>query len=238
MGNIFQEVLDDAKGVEQKLLGPTYPYYKNIKTPSEIGMSGKGSISALGNDIDGLTEYVKVLVAGKSKASKTGQPLGNKFFLKTGAQCKDVDSGKKVDRYIYVNNVPDGNIPFISSGTGVSFTELEGLIPGALGDLGVLNPFTIMQSFLSGSTPDCEELTMETIDNNNNTSSETHYVTKIDIKNMPPCDFDDGKNPVTNVSCNEQFCNVMPDDPTALLYYFGLSLLILYIFYKLMLKSK
>ena len=32
MSDLFKEVLDDAKGVEEKLLGPTYPYYKNIKT--------------------------------------------------------------------------------------------------------------------------------------------------------------------------------------------------------------
>ena len=30
MSNIFQEVLTDAQGVEQRLLGPSYPYYKNI----------------------------------------------------------------------------------------------------------------------------------------------------------------------------------------------------------------
>ena len=51
MSNLFQEVLTDARGVEERLLGPTYPYYKNIKTPSEIGMSDKGTISALGKDI-------------------------------------------------------------------------------------------------------------------------------------------------------------------------------------------
>ena len=40
--NIFQEVLTNAKAAEEKYIGPDYPYYKYIKTPSEIGMSGKG----------------------------------------------------------------------------------------------------------------------------------------------------------------------------------------------------
>ena len=43
-------------------------------------------------------------------ASKVNGPMGNKFFLKTGAKCKDTQSGKKVDRFMYVNNVPDGQI--------------------------------------------------------------------------------------------------------------------------------
>jgi len=50
MSNLFQEVLNDAKGVEEKLLGTTYPYYKNVKTPSEIGMSDKGTIKQMGKN--------------------------------------------------------------------------------------------------------------------------------------------------------------------------------------------
>lgn len=40
--NIFKEVLANAKAAEEKYIGPDYPYYKYIKTPSEIGMSSKG----------------------------------------------------------------------------------------------------------------------------------------------------------------------------------------------------
>ena len=168
MSNLFEEVLQNANEVQDKLLGPTYPYYKNIKTPSEIGMTSDGTLSALAQDINGLIDYVEVLVTGNSPASATGGPLGNKFFLMTGAKCLDNKSNQQVDRYIYVDNVPAGNIPFISSGLGVNFSEFKGLIPGTLGNLNVLNPYAIMQSFLSGSTPPCQELTMETIDINNN----------------------------------------------------------------------
>jgi hypothetical protein len=162
MPNLMEEIMQDANAVQEKLLGPTYPYYKNIKTPSEIGMSTKGSLSAVANDITGLIAYVEVLVTGKSKASATGGPLGNKFFLKTGAKCMDKSNNKQVDRYIYVNNVPVGNIPFISSGLDVNFSEFKGLIPGTMGNLNVLNPFSIMSAFLAGSTPECQELTMLT----------------------------------------------------------------------------
>ena len=255
MSNIFQEVLTDAQGVQDKLLGPTYPYYKNIKTPSEIGMSDKGTIQQMGKDVNGLIQYVELLVTGKSSASATGGPLGNKFFLQTGAKCAATDSCsdpndattcQQVNRYIYVNNVPEGNIPFISSGMGVNFSEFKGLIPGAMGNLNVLNPFAIMRAFMSGSTPPCQEITMQTIDVNNNKSSETNYVTLTDIQSMDPCSFSNGKNPVTGVKCKETFQSgvstdaspVMSDDPMDQLYFASLAMVGLYIFYRFMEKSR
>jgi len=247
MSNLFEDVLNDAKGVEEKLLGPSYPYYKNIKMPNEIGMTDKGTLKALGKDIDGLIQYVELLVSGKSKASATGGPLGNKFFLKTGAKCVDNKTNEQVDRYIYVNNIPDGSIPFISNGLGVNFKDFRGLIPGAMGNLSVLNPFNILQAFLSGGTPPCQEITMETVDVNNNKSSETHYVTLVDIGNMNPCSFSDKKNPKTGVKCKESFTSYnlneseefpFPNDTFDQLYFAGLGGLGLYILYKLMEKSK
>ena len=255
MSNLFQEVLNDAGGVEQKLLGPTYPYYKNIKTPSEIGMSDKGTLQQMGKDIDGLIQYVELLVTGNSRASTTGGPLGNKFFLKTGAKCAAIDkcsnpndasTCEQTDRFIYVNNVPVGNIPFISSGLGVNFSEFKGLIPGAMGNLNVLNPFAIMRAFLSGSTPPCQQITMQTIDVNNNKSSESHYVTLSDIQSMDPCIFQNGKNPATGDKCRETFKTgvaansspAMSDDPIDQVYFASLAGLGVYILYRIMDKSQ
>ena len=241
MTDIFQEVLTDAKGVEERLLGPTYPYYKNIKSPSEIGMSSKGSLPALAKDIDGLIQYVELLVSGNSKASSTGGPLGNKFFLQTGAKCVDNKTNNQVDRYIYINNVPVGNVPFISSGMGVNFSEFKGIIPGAMGNLNALNPFSIMQAFMSGSTPPCQEITMQTIDVNNNKSSESHFVTLVDINNMDPCLFPDKKNPVTNENCRESFVSSsanespkLPEDIIDQIYFAALSGVGIYVLYKFM----
>ena len=243
MTDVFQEVLTDAKGVEEKLLGPDYPYYKNIKTPQEIGMSSKGSLTALGKDIDGLIQYVELLVSGNSKASATGKPLGNKFFLQTGAKCVDTKTKEQMDRYIYINNVPVGNIPFISSGMGVNFSEFKGMIPGMMGNLNALNPFSIMQAFMSGTTPDCQEITMETIDINNNKSSETHFVTLVDINNMDPCLFPDKTNQITKEKCREAFTTSddmspkLPDDTIDQIYFASLAGVGIYILYKFMLKN-
>lgn len=255
MSNLFQEVLNDAKGVEERLLGPTYPYYKNIKAPNEIGMSDRGTLQQMGKNIDGLIQYVELLVTGDSKASTTGGPLGNKFFLKTGAKCVAIDkctdendesTCEQTDRFIYVNNVPSGNIPFISNGLGVNFSEFKGLIPGSMGNLNVLNPFAIMRAFLSGSTPPCQEITMQTIDINNNKSSESHYVTLADIQNMDPCIFSNKTNPVTQDKCRETFKTgvaadaspVMSDDPIDQLYFASLAGLGIYILYRIMDKSQ
>jgi hypothetical protein len=255
MSNLFQEVLNDAKGVEERLLGPTYPYYKNIKAPNEIGMSDRGTLQQMGKNIDGLIQYVELLVTGDSKASTTGGPLGNKFFLKTGAKCVAIDkctdendesTCEQTDRFIYVDNVPSGNIPFISNGLGVNFSEFKGLIPGSMGNLNVLNPFAIMRAFLSGSTPPCQEITMQTIDINNNKSSESHYVTLADIQNMDPCIFSNKTNPVTQDKCRETFKTgvaadaspVMSDDPIDQLYFASLAGLGIYILYRIMDKSQ
>jgi hypothetical protein len=241
MSNLFQEVLTNAKAAEEKYIGPDYPYYKYIKTPAEMGMSDEGSLKALGKDIGGLTSYVELLVSGEGNASATGQPLGNKFFLKTGGKCSDKATGQDVDRYIYINNVPTGNVPFISNGLGVNFSEFKGLIPGTISNLNAFNPMEMFQAFLAGSTPDCQEITMETIDIYNNKSTESHFVTLFDIQNMDPCIFPDKTNPITNNSCRETFTNLInlksPDDNISKLYFASLGLLATYILYKIMLKN-
>jgi hypothetical protein len=126
-----------------------------------------------------------------------------------------------VDRYIYIDNVPNGNIPFISSGLGgTDFTEFEGLIPGLLGDLGKLNPLNLFKSFMMGDNPDCMSVTLQTIvpvadadlndTGKDNVGNETQYVAVADVKNMDPCIFPDKKNPADpSLTCTETFTSRM-----------------------------
>jgi len=244
MSNLFQEVLTNAKAAEEKYIGPDYPYYQYIRTPAEMGMTDEGSLKALGKDIDGLKSYTELLVSGTGNASATGQPLGNKFFLQTGGKCKDKATGQDVDRYIYINNVPAGNIPFISGGLGVNFTDFKGLIPGTISNLNAFNPMEMYGAFLSGSKPDCQEITMETIDIHNNKSTESHFVTLVDIQNMDPCIFPDKTNPITKDNCRETFSNLTTTitnktfkDPLTQIYFASLGLLATYILYKIMVKN-
>lgn len=199
--------MTNLSSVEQNLLGPDYPYYKYIKTPKQLGMSSSGN--SISKNVGGLISYIELLVTGKTKASSTYGPLGDKFFLKTPGKCKDIKTNNLVNRYLYINNIPDGTIPFVSSGLGgTQFTSFEGLIPGVMGNMANLNPFQIFQSFMIGNNPKCQAITMETRDNNNVVSEQTHHVLNVDIKNMPPCWFKNRKNPITNKPCIQAFTNM------------------------------
>lgn len=243
MSNIY------SNRFQEKSVDQSYPYYKFIRSPSEIGMSNEGTLSALDTNINGLVNYVDLLVSGRGNASVTGQPLGNKFFFKTGGKCKDKLTQQDVDRYVYVNNVPQHNVPLLSSGMGVDFTEFKGLIPGTINNINKFNPSDMFQAFFTGSKPDCQELKMETIDIYNNKSTESHYVTLIDIQNMDPCSFLDKINPLTGDKCKESFANLrednddysmffkIPEDPILQMYFASLGILGVYILYGIMVKN-
>jgi hypothetical protein len=164
-----------------------YQYSKNIKEPGAIGISDEGTMRAFGNDISSLMSYVSVLVTGDSKASVTGQPLGNKFFVKTAGKCKDTHSGNIVPRSFYINNVPMGSE--------------RGLLPGIMDNLSSMDPGALIGAFSESKTPDCQSITMQTIDIYNKKSQETNFVTLSDIKELSPCSFGNGINPITNVKC-------------------------------------
>jgi hypothetical protein len=109
---------------------------------------------------------------------------------------------EKVERWIYVNNIPDGSIPFISSGAdGRGFQSLRGLIPGALGNLGALNPVQLFNGFTAGTYPDCAKITLETVNNDNQKKNETQYIAMIDMVQLNPCSFPGRYNPASGKSC-------------------------------------
>ena len=239
--NYFKQALNDLGGLEKKLLGPNYAYYNQIKNPAELGMSTKGD--AISNNLAGLVAYTEVLVTGEGNASKPGGPLGDKFFLKTGAKCKDKETGEQVTRSLYFNNVPDGSIPFISQGLGTNFTTFRGLVPGTLSDMNQLNPLAIFSAFMQGTNPECMKITMPVRDVDNVSSTKTAYMTTSDIRNIPACWFSDGKNPLTKKTCSEGFntlstieredLSVMPDNPLECVYLSALGLLALYLMIKI-----
>lgn len=249
MSNIFKEIENDAKNVEEELLGPSYKYYKYVSTPSSMGMSAEGNLGALVRDAGGLINYVQLLVSGQGPGSTTGRPLGNQFFLKTGAKCKDIDTGQRKTRYLYFNNIPTGNIPFISSELGMDFPLFKGLLPSVLQDIDELNPFSMFRGFMEGTDPDCQEITMTTSPSsiNNYRERQTEFVTTSDIRDMDPCQFTlmGNINPVTRERCKEAFTNIInkssytaKQDPVLQLYILVVSLLGLYILYCFLLKKK
>jgi hypothetical protein len=210
-------------------MNENYPYHKYIKNPSQLGSSPKGDMITLGKNIGALQEYVGVLVSGHTKANVGGKPLGNKYFMNTTGTCTD-NFGTEQKRYVFINNIPSGNIPLISSAMGQSLGQFEGLVPGILENIGYINPVKLFTAFTESNN--CQQITMETKDVSNNIKMESQYVTNDDIKDYDPCWFPTKKNPVTNENCKEGMTN----PPDVMLYFVGLGGLGLYLMYKLLNK--
>jgi hypothetical protein len=245
----------------------SYSYSASINAPGEMNMRTEGTTAAIGDDVVGILSYVRLLVTGSGRASKTGRPLGNKYFSTTPAFCTDVDTKKQVSRSIYVNNVPDGTIdmPFSTQGMnlGPGFT---GLMPGVIANITRLNPLKIIGSITRGTDKECKQITMEVIGPDNVSDTEPAYVTLSDIQNMPPGWFNVSgfPKPAITRSAPEAFENRcgnkgpmptasmpmptmlkgqpkldhMPNDLFIKVYYTSLGLLGLYILLKMILNKR
>lgn len=174
--SFFQKVVTDIDGIEKEFLGPDYKYYNFITKPSELGISGKGNVGALSRDIAGIMDYVQVLVSGKGPGNSKGQPLGDRFFLKTGGQCKDYKTGRLVSRSMYIDNVPTGAIPVVSGLTGVNFPEFRGLVPGIVDNIMDMNPLKLFSAFMEGSEPTCAEVKLPVIGEDGRTRTGDGFV--------------------------------------------------------------
>jgi hypothetical protein len=194
-----------------------YSYSTYIATPNSLGISDKGSTEVLDKDIKGLIAYTEVLTMGTGKASTTGKPLGNKYFMTASSKCKDTVTGQDKDRYIYINNVPQG--------------QFAGLLPGLVGSVAKIDPMSIISAAFESSTkPDCKEITLETIDCNNGRSYETHYVAVSDITKDGLVDVPDKRKQGFQGMTPPK----MPDDTMSQIYFAGLASLGVILFYKLM----
>jgi hypothetical protein len=115
---------------------------------------------------------------------------------------------------------------------------------------------------MMGGTPDCQKITMETIDSNNRKSRQSKYVALMDIKNLDACLFSNKRNPISNKRCKETFSNdnlmeqtnekhvtfsleedekkdlsKLPKDPIVQLYIASIGLLGVYIMFNLIRKK-
>lgn len=161
-------------------------------------------------DEDAAWERAYEEVQNKEGAKEITEDQATKLKNALNEQKKERDEKRKgekpqVDRWIYVNNIPDGSIPFIASGAdGRTFDDLRGLIPGALGNLGALNPVQLFNGFTAGTYPDCAKVTLQTVDNDNVRRSETRHVALVEMVEMNPCHFPGRYNPASGKSCQNR----------------------------------
>ena len=190
----------------------SYNYSKYIKTPKEMGIEVGDSLSNVSDGVAAIFSYVKLLVEGKSNASKTGKPLGNKYFLETSENCINQYTNKKVQRSLYFDNVPTGTLGILQD-TGNEFSEFKGLVPGAIEDVMAIGKIDFFSAFTDLGVPKCLPVKLKTIDINNKQGSDTHYITISDIEAISPCNFISKTNPITNAVCTRDGFT-MPDDNT------------------------
>jgi hypothetical protein len=196
----------------------TYSYEDQLKTPPEIGVSSKGDLDTLKKDIKGIQSYVSVLTTGVSRAQSVS-PLGNKYFLDMGTECKDL-TGATQARYAFINNIPDG-----------TFMGQKGLVPGVIENLAAINPSSIFSAFQEDSP--CQQITMQTRDTENKQGTESKYVAQSDIETYNPCWFPEKRNPVTEEKCVEGMQSQMPKDPLLQTYVLGLGAIAGYMLYRM-----
>jgi hypothetical protein len=184
MSDFFNNVLNNPGSLSKDFLGQDYKYHRHIRNPGELNMSGEGTMDAIGNDVNGIINYVQLLVSGGGIATKDAPDgiLGDRFFLKTGGQCVDLKTKNKVDRYIYINNVPDGSIPFISASMGgYKMKSLRGIVPGIMTNIGNIEPTKIFGAFMMGGEPKCMEVTRNVIDENGVSRTTSRHMIRPDI---------------------------------------------------------
>jgi hypothetical protein len=189
-----------------------YNYSKYIKTPKEMGIEVGDSLSNVSDGVAAIFSYVKLLVEGTSNASKTGKPLGNKYFLETSENCINQYTNKKVTRSLYFDNVPTGTLGILQD-TGNEFSEFKGLVPGAIENVMAIGKIDFFSAFTDVGIPKCLPVKLKTIDVNNKQGSDTHYVTLSDIEAISPCNFITKTNPLTNAVCTRDGFT-MADDNT------------------------
>jgi hypothetical protein len=147
--SIWTDIENDASGASTDILGPAYSYSDNIPGPGSLGVGSDGSFGQLFTNLGAANKYVKIMITGDPQ-------LGDAFFINTGGTCTAPDASTQA-RMNFINNritgqelVPQGlsELSFLSS-------NLNGLIPGVVGDIEGLDPLYLFSAMAADGTPAC-----------------------------------------------------------------------------------
>jgi hypothetical protein len=115
---------------------------KYIKTPNEMGITGKGDSASIDTTLNALKQYNNALYSGNTTALKINnkkKPLGNRYFAKVDGVYDE--NGEKTDRYVSVDNMKytkDVDRRFNLKNTGLLYSA-KATIDG-------INPYAILDS--------------------------------------------------------------------------------------------
>ncbi len=225
---------------------PNYDYGAFVADVSSLGMTkdvtGWG-VEQIADNMSGLIDYIEnVLISGTDKGnlavgltnpSILNQPLGNAYFYPSTLTCINPVDGSAVTAYMYMNNVPQGNIPLISSLAGGDIRGLRGLLPGIFEDLNGFDPREIVTALEINEDVSCvyPELPVTNITEDGKSYDKTNGLPYTYFENEPgtdrnqsrpmfrsyaelidPCLFKNGTNTYSNKTCRskENFTNINP----------------------------
>jgi len=89
MDDFFNQVLNDLDTITQKILRRRYLHIHDIMMSKDI------NYILGGNDINALISYIKLLFEKGGDSTKIKGPLGDKFFLETDDEFKDLNNYTK-----------------------------------------------------------------------------------------------------------------------------------------------
>jgi hypothetical protein len=135
--------------VSNDILGPSYSYADNVPGPSSKGVGSNGSFGQIFTNLGAATDYVKLMI--------TGPALGNAYYVNTGGTCVAPD-GSTQSRYNFINNLSTGSNLVPQGLNDLSFlsSDLNGLIPGIVGDIEGLDPLYLFNALTTDGNPSCQ----------------------------------------------------------------------------------
>ena len=166
-----------------KVLGKSYDYLKDIKSPAQKGVSSAGTMDQVFTNTGAITGYVNNLLLGPK--------LGNQMFSDTGGTCK-APNGSVVRRWTWVNNKMGADDAAAILGPSfqraVGGSGIDGIVPGMGGDIAAINPLKIMNAMVLDASPPCQAYTCPvTLEDGTDNGTETHFMSPSLELNMNGC---------------------------------------------------
>ena len=167
----------------------TYDYQTFIKTPVQNNVSDNKTWKQFDYNLDVAGNYLEFIMSDQNNVTTTGSSLGMNYLLDTNTQCTATDlNNVSVERYTYIKS-----------------NNQSGMLDSIIQDIETaFNANNLTLAF----TPsiDCQGVTLQTIDENNQSGFGTAWVATSEISTINPCQFQNGTNPVTGQTC-ESFVN-------------------------------
>jgi len=147
---VWDDIKNSPGNVSTSILGPDYSYSDNIPGPGSLGVGSDGSFGQLFTNLGAATQYVKIMITGDP-------PLGDAYFINTGGTCTAPD-GSTQSRMNFINNRSTGQDLVPQGLNELSFltSDLNGLIPGVVGDIEGLDPLYLFNAMTADGTPACQ----------------------------------------------------------------------------------